>query len=203
MAVRYHNETNKWSGFHLGRYVSYPPLFRIRQSFDGPTIDDIPASVHQELTRLNLSRQISEGDSVAITAGSRGIANVAEITRSIVDFVRDLGAEPFVVPAMGSHGGATVEGQLAVLRTFGITPEKLGCEIRATMATVKVCESPEGVEIHFDRNAYDADHVIVCNRVKLHTDFTGPHSKWPIEDDAHWFRQASWGVHIPSCFSRL
>lgn len=153
--------------------MSYPQLIRVRQKFEGPSLDDIPATVHAELAQLNLPDRIKTGQQVAITAGSRGINNIAVILRAVVDFVHKLGAEPFIVPAMGSHGGATAEGQIAILATFEITPEKMGCPIRASMETVRVCESPEGVDIHFDKHAYEADHVIVCNRVKLHTDFKG------------------------------
>lgn len=105
--------------------------------------------------------------------GSRGIANIDRILKAIVDHVRLLQAVPFVVPAMGSHGGANVEGQLEVLRTYGITEATLGCPILASMDTTVVCQSEQGFDVHFDRNAFEADHVIVCGRIKPHTDFDG------------------------------
>jgi hypothetical protein len=152
---------------------SYPALFRVRQRFDTPRIDDVPQAVQAGLERLSLAQRIRPGDSVAITAGSRGIANIAVILKAIVDHVWTLGAEPFLVPAMGSHGGGTVEGQIDILQRYGVTEEFCGCPIRATMETVVVCEVAEGFPVHFDRIAYQADHVIVCNRVKPHTDFVG------------------------------
>ena len=151
----------------------YPPMFRVRQTFEGPTVDDIPGTVEAELKRLDLGRTIKAGQSVAVTAGSRGIANIHTIVKAIVQHLQRLGAKSFVVPAMGSHGGGTVEGQRGILAGYGITEEFLGCPIRATMETVVVCQTPEGFPVHFDRFAYEADHVIVCGRIKPHTNFVG------------------------------
>ena len=148
-------------------------MLRVRQQFAGPQVNDVAASVVAELDTLNLGQQISAGQRVAVTAGSRGITNIPVIIRAIVDYVRSLDAEPFIVPAMGSHGGANTKGQLKVLESLGITADSMACPILASMDTVHVCDSDEGVEVHFDRHASEADHVIVCNRVKLHTDFTG------------------------------
>jgi len=110
---------------------------------------------------------------VAITAGSRGIANIAKITRAIVEHFHKLGAKPFIVPAMGSHGGGTAEGQRRIIESFGITESLLGCPIRSGMDTVEVCQSDDGFPVHFDRLAFQADHVVVCNRVKPHSGFHG------------------------------
>ncbi len=110
---------------------------------------------------------------MAITAGSRGIANIGQITRAIVDHVKSLGAEPFIVPAMGSHGGGTAEGQREILAGYGITEALCGCPIRSSMETVVVCQTAEGFDVHFDRHAFAADHVLVCNRIKPHTGFVG------------------------------
>ena len=151
----------------------YPEIFRIRQKFDRPVIDDIPAEVEAELSRLNLGAAIQPGQTVAITAGSRGIANIHIIIKSIVSHLKGLGAEPFVVPAMGSHGGATAEGQRHIVEGYGITEEYVGCPIRSSMETVIVCDAKEGFPVHFDKNAYGADHVVVCGRVKPHTTFVG------------------------------
>ena len=153
--------------------MPYPLMVPVRQQFAGPTETDIPVAVTRELTELNLQSAVRSGDRVAITAGSRGIHQIDVILRAVVEFVRSIGGQPFIVPAMGSHGGATAEGQLDVLRSFGITESAMGCPILADMETALVCKSPEGVDIHFDRHAYEADHVVICNRVKLHTDFTG------------------------------
>ena len=151
----------------------YPEIFRIRQKFDRPVVEDIPSEVASELSRLNLDTTIQPGQSVAITAGSRGIANIHIIIKSIVDHLKGLGAEPFVVPAMGSQGGATAEGQQGIVEGYGITEDYVGCPIRSSMETVIVCDAKEGFPVHFDKNAYGADHVVVCGRVKPHTTFVG------------------------------
>ena len=151
----------------------YPEIFRIRQKFDRPVVEDIPSEVASELSRLNLDTTIQPGQSVAITAGSRGIANIHIIIKSIVEHLKGLGAEPFVVPAMGSHGGATAEGQQGIVEGYGITEDYVGCPIRSSMETVIVCDAKEGFPVHFDKNAYGADHVVVCGRVKPHTTFVG------------------------------
>lgn len=153
--------------------MTVPRMFRLRQRFQGPKVDEVAARVREELGSLSLRQAISPGDVVAITAGSRGIANIDVIVRAIVDVVKGLEARPIIVPAMGSHGGATAEGQLKILETYGITEEACGCPIRASMDTVLVCQSPDGVDVHFDRHAMEADHVIVCGRIKAHTSFNG------------------------------
>ncbi|HEX4150418.1 MAG TPA: lactate racemase domain-containing protein [Pirellulales bacterium] len=151
----------------------FPQIFRVAQQFDGPREDHIAEAVDRELSRLKLAGKVRPGQTVAVTAGSRGIANIALVIRSIVRHLEGLGLRPFVVPAMGSHGGGTVAGQLGILRGYGITEEYLGCPIRATMETVVVCHTPEGVPVHFDRFAREADHVLVCGRIKPHTAFVG------------------------------
>ncbi|HUT95783.1 MAG TPA: lactate racemase domain-containing protein, partial [Thermoguttaceae bacterium] len=152
---------------------SYPLMFRVRQRFEAPRLDDVAAEVHAQLERLSLAAKVKPGDSVAIAAGSRGVANVHVILRSIVEHLQALDARPFIVPAMGSHGGGTAEGQRNVVESYGITEEFVGCPIRSTMETVVVCRTAEGFPVHFDRFAYEADHVVVCNRVKPHTRFVG------------------------------
>ncbi len=151
----------------------YPSVFRIRQSFDRPRVEDIPGEVDRQLASLSLGERIRPGQTVAITAGSRGIANIAVVIRAIVDHVRQLGAEPFVVPAMGSHGGGTAEGQRELLDGYDVNEAFCGCPVRSSMETVIVCQASEGFPVHFDRHAFEADHVIVCARVKPHTNFAG------------------------------
>ena len=151
----------------------YPQMFRVRQQFEAQRVDNIPATVEAELRRLNLSQKIKRDSNVAVTAGSRGIANIHIVIKGVVDHLKALGAKPFIVPAMGSHGGGTAEGQRAIVEGYGMTEAFLGCPIRATMETVIVCETPEGIPVHFDRFAYEADHVVVVGRVKPHTNFVG------------------------------
>ena len=109
---------------------NYPRIFRLRQKFDCDTVSDIPYAVEQQLGSLKLRERIKPGETVAITAGSRGIRNIASVITAIVDHVKSLDAIPFIVPAMGSHGGGTVEGQLEVLASYGIAEANCGCEIR-------------------------------------------------------------------------
>jgi hypothetical protein len=153
--------------------AEYPKTFRVRQHLEARRVDDLPGEVHAQLARLRLGERVRPGQRVAVAVGSRGIANLQAIVRAIVEHLKQLGAEPFVVPAMGSHGGGTAEGQRELLRGYGITPEGVGCPIRASMETVVVCQTAEGFPVHFDRLAYEADHVVVCNRIKPHTDFAG------------------------------
>ncbi len=132
--------------------VPIPRMFRAEQLFPRERIApaDIPAAVAGELSGA-LPLKIRPGMSIAITAGSRGIANVDLITRSIADFVKARGAVPFIVPAMGSHGGATAEGQLEVLASYGITPEAMGCEIRSSMEVVELGTSDTGLPVYLDK----------------------------------------------------
>ncbi|MCA9265549.1 MAG: DUF2088 domain-containing protein [Planctomycetales bacterium] len=147
--------------------------FRVRQKFPRPRIDDVPQAVRRELIRVGLAERIRPGQQVAITAGSRGIAEIPAVIGAIASYVKEIGAVPFVIPAMGSHGGASAAGQQSVLTSYGITEDSVGCEIRASMETVTLGQSAHGFPIHFDRSAHEADHVIVCNRVKPHTNFDG------------------------------
>ncbi len=150
-----------------------PRFFRIRQNFTRPVESDPRAAVFREFERLDLRSKIKPNQSVAITVGSRGIANITAITKAIVDFCKQHQALPFIVPSMGSHGGATAEGQQKMLAGLGITETTVGAPIRSSMETVVVAEAPEGFPVHFDRIAASADHVIVANRIKPHTSFAG------------------------------
>jgi len=152
---------------------TYPRIFRVRQRFQGPTLDDVPGEVKRQLAALPLAARVKPGQTVAVTAGSRGVANIAVILRAAIEHLKSLGLKPFIVPAMGSHGGGTVEGQVEILHGYGITEEFCGCPIRASMETVVVCQTKEGFPVHFDKHAFGADHVLVVGRVKPHTAFVG------------------------------
>ncbi len=150
-----------------------PRLVRLRQSFSGPKIDDVPTAVHDALAKLDLGTAIRPGQSVALTAGSRGIANIPVILRSTVRFLRELRAEPFIVPAMGTHGGCTADGQSRVLESYGITAEFCEAPIHSSMETVEIGKTPEGWPVYLDRHASRADHIGVVARVKPHTNYSG------------------------------
>ena len=157
----------------LQTQVQLPTFFRLRQEFASHAIGDIPAAVRDALDQASLSQQIKPGQCVAITAGSRGISNLAMIVGEVVNYVSGLGANPMIVPAMGSHGGATAAGQAAMLASFGIDEQAMGCPIVSSMETVLLGSTDDGVEIHFDKSCSQADHVIVVNRVKPHTRLAG------------------------------
>ncbi len=163
--------------------VKIPRMFRAKQVFPRETIkpEDIPAKVFSELSREPFSSKIKPGMQIAITAGSRGIANVAIITRAIVDFVKSKNAIPFIVPAMGSHGGATAEGQLEVLAGYNITPETMGCEIRSSMEVVELGMSDSGRKVFIDKNAYNSDGIIISCRLKPHNAFRGAYESGPCK----------------------
>jgi hypothetical protein len=165
-------------------------MFRVRQKFDARRVEDVTAEVVRQLASLNLASCIRSGQSVAITAGSRGIAHIGQITRAVVDHMHSLGALPFVVPAMGSHGGGTAAGQAQLLEHYGITAGQMGCEIRASMETVIVDKTPQGIPVHFDKHASLADHVFIVGRIKPHTGFVGD-----VESGLHKMMLIGLGKH--------
>ena len=151
--------------------MTLPKMYRIRQKLDPPTVTDVAAAVRAEIATLDLRGRLKPGGRVAVTGGSRGVANIATILRATCDSLKALGAKPFIVPAMGSHGGATVEGQVQVLSRYGVTPESMGVPIQASMETVEIGRMSWGLPVLMDRHAYEADHIVLVNRVKPHTNF--------------------------------
>ncbi|HEV3203143.1 MAG TPA: lactate racemase domain-containing protein [Gemmataceae bacterium] len=147
---------------------------RIRQQFERPKVEDIEKTIHHTLERLDLGKRIRPGQSVALTAGSRGIANVARILKGTADFLKKLQAKPFLVPAMGSHGGSTADGQRHIVESYGITEAYVGIPIRATMEVVPLASTSEGFPVFMDRFAAGADHIGVVGRIKPHTGYHGP-----------------------------
>ncbi len=152
------------------RASSFPRMVRLKQRFPGPMLHDVAGAVQEILSSLPLP--IRTGQSVALAVGSRGIVNLDVVARACADVMKRLGAKPFIFPAMGSHGGGTVEGQRSVLEHYGITEATMGCPIRATMDVVQVGETL-GLPVWLDRYAAEADWIGVINRVKPHTDFKG------------------------------
>ena len=154
-----------------------PKMVKIKEKFDDTCIpvDQIHDTVFEQLGQKKLEGMIKPGMRIAITVGSRGISNIPLIVRSIADFVKSQGGQPFVVPAMGSHGGATAEGQRAVIEGYGVTEEAIGCPILSSMETVEIGHTEEGQPVRMDKNAYEADGIIVCGRIKPHTGFRGPY----------------------------
>lgn len=158
-----------------------PRFFRVRQHFKSDQIGDIDSTVAEQIRVSDLSRRLKPGQAVAIAVGSRGIAKIDEIVAAAVRSVLALGGVPWIVPAMGSHGGATAAGQTAVLAEYGITPERMGCEIRSSMEVREIGKTSQGVHVYFDACAATADHVIVINRIKPHTHICGPHESGVVK----------------------
>ena len=152
--------------------MTLPLLYEVKQKLYDKRIEDIVAHIGKELEGLGRVLDKLPGKSVAITAGSRGISGIGDIMRVLVEKIREMGGDPFLVTAMGSHGGATAEGQLEILSSIGITEGSVGAPIRATMDTKKIGETPDGYPVYLDRYALEADHIVVVNRISKHTDFT-------------------------------
>ena len=150
-----------------------PALLEVRQDFDAPKISDIPKSVHNALWESGILDRMQRGASVAVALGSRGISGIAEIAKSVVECLRGAGLEPFIVPAMGSHGGATAEGQKEVLSHLGITSEAVEAEIRASMEVNEIGNIEGGPSFFQGSASADADHTLLVNRIKPHTAFRG------------------------------
>ncbi len=148
-------------------------MARVRQLLDDSRLENVEEAVYQEIESLGIRGKVSKGDKVAIGAGSRGITNIERIVKQVVDYLKSLGAAPFIIPVMGSHGGATAEGQLKVLETLGITEKYLGCPIHSSLDVIKVGESEDGIPVYLDKFAAGADHIVIINRVKSHTFFHG------------------------------
>ncbi len=151
--------------------MTLPQMYRIRQKVDPPVVADVAAAVRAEIGKLSLAGRFARGARVAVTGGSRGVANIAVVLRTTCDCLKERGTKPFIVPAMGSHGGATAEGQIKVLARYGITPESMGVPILSSMETVEIGRMPWGFPVHVDKHAYEADHIVLVNRIKPHTNF--------------------------------
>ena len=150
-----------------------PDVVEIRQTFPRPRVEDVEAAVREQWDREGIGTAVAPGMEVAIATGSRGIAEIPSFVRAVARCVREAGATPFIVPAMGSHGGATAEGQVKILRSLGLTEEACEAPIRSSMEVVELGTTARGTPVYLDRNAAGADGVIPVARVKSHTDFRG------------------------------
>ena len=149
-----------------------PKMYRVRQSFNKEHLEDIEGTVAREFAKAEIRAQVKPGMRVALAVGSRGIRNLSRIVKCVVDQLLMLGAEPFIVAAMGSHGGGTLEGQLEILHTYGITQEAMGIPVIANNDVELLGSTSRGIQVYFDKLCLEqADLVIPINRVKLHTDF--------------------------------
>ena len=154
--------------------LQLPPMLKIRRLFDiPPAINPVPA-LEREFAALKDGLRLPPGAKVAVGVGSRGISDLATVVAEVVRRLRSLGAEPFIIPAMGSHGGATAQGQIKVLGHRGVTEETCGAPIRATMEVVSLGETSRGIPLFINRLAHEADGLVLINRIKPHTNFIGP-----------------------------
>lgn len=154
--------------------VKLPNFVRVHQIFDDTRVADIPAAIHQQLLARQLTKRILPGHRIAITAGSRQIANMPTILRAIAEEVKLRGAFPFLIPAMGSHGGATAAGQADLLAHYGITPETVGCPIRSNMEVQEIGRTGDGIPVYTSSTlCEEADGIILCNRIKAHPGLAG------------------------------
>ncbi len=153
--------------------MEFPPIARVRQSARQPEVADVPRAVAEAIRGSRIAERVRPGGSVALTVGSRGIAGIGHIARGAVDALKGLGFRPIIVAAMGSHGGGTEEGQRALLAELGVTEESAGCPILADVATVELGTNSLGLPIRFSKDALGADGIVLLNRIKPHTSFTG------------------------------
>ncbi|WP_342045819.1 lactate racemase domain-containing protein [Bacillus sp. OTU530] len=158
----------------LLRGIPVPKMATVKVKFDDTKIDKLEQALLDKLQQEHIQKKIQPGMEIAIAVGSRGLDRLVEITAATVRFLQELGAKPFIVPSMGSHGGATAEGQREVLAHLGVTEESVNCEIRSSMEVVKIGELPNGLPVYVDQFAFKADGIVVINRVKPHTAFRGP-----------------------------
>lgn len=153
--------------------VLVPKMLKVRQHFETTVLENVDTELKNQLKDKNFSTKLHPGMSIAVTAGSRGVANMALTIKTVCDFLKKIGCKPFIIPAMGSHGGSTAEGQRMILSSFGITEETMGVPIVSSMEAVCIYEFEDGFKVYVDKNAHEADGIIVINRVKPHTSFRG------------------------------
>ncbi len=157
----------------MNEKITIPPLARVRQKLETDEMADVVSELRVRLNSSPAATEVKKGMRIAVTAGSRGIDRIDEVLRALITYLKAIGAEPFVVPAMGSHGGATAEGQAALLEGFGVSGESTGAPIVSSMDT-EVLGEVDGVPVHMDRNALSADGIVLVNRIKPHTSYHGP-----------------------------
>jgi hypothetical protein len=153
--------------------MNLPPLLTVRQHFPDRALADVAAAVRATLEEAPWTARVPAGARLAVGVGSRGITNISTIARAVVEFWKSRGARPFIIPAMGSHGAATAEGQADVLAHYGIIEQTMGCPVVSSLEVVPLGKTPEGIEVVMDRTAYESDGVMLVSRIKWHTDFEG------------------------------
>lgn len=151
--------------------MDFPQMIRIRQKFKTPKLDDIPQKIKSRIKHLGLEKKVTRGQTVAVACSSRGINNYSTIVETVVSSLKQIGLTPFIVPSMGSHGAATALGQQRVLEHLGITEKEMGVPIRSSLDVVRIGETAENIPVYLDKLAARADHIVLVNRIKKHTEF--------------------------------
>lgn len=155
------------------RNVKLPEMLKIRQKFDGKMIEDVAETVAELMHSDKIRKMIYPGQKIAVAVGSRKIDRIDTVVISLIEILKDIGAEPFIVTAMGSHGGGTEEGCLKILKDMGITSEICGVDVKADTDVVLLGKTRGGIDVYTDKNSYEADMTILVNRIKPHTEFNG------------------------------
>ena len=159
---------------NLLRDVSLPKVVQVSQRFLSHEVQDIAGTLRTEIRKPAIAERIKPGMRIAIAVGSRGMASLPLLVRTVAEELKKLGTHPFIVPAMGSHGGANAQGQEELLASLGVTEDSIGCPIKSSMEVVKVGATSQGLPVFIDKNAFEADGIVIINRIKVHTAFSGP-----------------------------
>ena len=169
------NRSESWMGIieELLKDIPLPKMVKIKQTFNDEKLDNVDEVLQEALQQERIRETVKPGMEIAVAVGSRGVDQIVEVTARTISFLKELGATPFIVPSMGSHGGASAEGQTAVLAHLGVTEESVGAEIRSSMEVVEIGKLPNGLPVYIDKLASKADGIVVINRVKPHTAFRG------------------------------
>jgi len=151
--------------------MDFPKMIRIRQKFEAPVLQNIPQEIASQVTKMELEKRIRRGQTVAVACSSRGIANYSSIVAATVGYLQQIGLKPYIIPAMGSHGSATAEGQKRVLEHYGISEKRIGVPIFSSLKVVQIGETEDHIPVFLDKLATEADYIVPINRVRSHTDF--------------------------------
>jgi len=154
--------------------VAFPQMIRVRQHFNRNKLDNLPDTICRQMNGI-LNADNFKGKRIALTVGSRGICDFVIIIKTVILQLKEWGAIPFIIPAMGSHGGATAEGQLEIIKDYGVTEESMGVPILSSMEVVQIDTLDNGMPVYCDKNVYQADGIVLINKIKPHADFKGDH----------------------------
>ncbi len=146
--------------------MNFPKMIRVRQRFPNPTLENIQVEINSQLMKLDLAKTVKKGQTVAVACSSRGIANYSTIVKAVISFLKQMALEPFIVPAMGSHGAATAAGQKRVLEHLGINEKEVEAPIRSSLEVVNIGETEDHIPVYLDKLAAGADHIVLINRIK-------------------------------------